>query len=140
MSTSIAEGTQQHGTGSSGLARTLPRAFVLGMVGGIVAFGSGGVSVALGALGGALAAGLYVATYLQSHLGAIDGRTKIFDAGIARSALLRMSLTAAGAWGSFLAGRLVLIAYLLSFAAGFLILLLLEIPNARRMLRQKVSQ
>jgi hypothetical protein len=122
------------------LARMLPRAFVLGSISGIVAFGPGGPRSGLAAMAGALAAGLYVATYLQSHLGAIEGRTKMFDAGIAKSALLRMVLTAAGAWGSYLAGRLALLAYLLSFAIAFLILLVFEIPNARRALGQRVSQ
>lgn len=140
MNISATEGQLDPAASRSGLARTLPRAFVLGSISGIAAFGSGRLSSALGALAGALAAGLYVATYLQSHLGSLEGRTKIFDPRVARSALLRMSLTALGAWGSFLAGRIVLLSYLVSFALAFAVLLLFEIPNTRRLLRQRASQ
>lgn len=131
---------QDHAFVGKALGRSLARAFAFGSVCAIIAFGSGGPEAALGALAGALAAGLYVATYLGSHLGALGERTKIFDARIARSALLRMVLTGLGAFGSFLAGRQVLLSYLLSFAAAFLVLLLFEIPNTRRHFQQRVSE
>lgn len=135
----MTEGRREAPTQAGALGRVLPRAFSLGFVAALIAYGPGGVRAGAGALAGAIAAGLYVATYLQSHLGSVGERTRVFDAQIARSAVLRMVLTGAGAFGSYLAGRMVLLAYLLSFAAGFLLLILFEIPHARRLLRERTS-
>lgn len=135
-------GAKQESTLESrqGVARILPRAFIFGWVAGLIALGSGQMKAAFGAMAGALAAGVYVATYLGSHLSGIGDRTKVFDSRIARSAALRILLTAGGAWLSYLAGRAVLLAYLVSFAAGFLILLAMEIPGTRRFLKERVSE
>jgi len=119
--------------------RLVGRGAVIGVLAGLVVYGKAGVAGSLGALGGSLAAGLYITQYLKAHLSGAATRTAVLDSKMAAGAANRLALTALGGFAAYLAGKAVVISYLLSFVLTFTILLVTEIPRARRMLQQEVA-
>lgn len=114
--------------------RLAARAGVLALVAGMVGFGAGGYPAAAGAAGGVLTAGIYAATFLRSHL---RQRDRAFDRATAASTFVRLLLVAVGGVAASMAGRSAVIAYLLSFAVAFALLVIAEIPRMTRQLRQR---
>ncbi|MGI8426684.1 MAG: hypothetical protein ACR2FO_05755 [Actinomycetota bacterium] len=119
--------------------RLVGRGAAIGAVAALIAYGKAGLLGSLGALGGSLAAALYVVQYLKSHLSGVASRTAVFDTRVAKGAAIRLTLTALGGLAAYLAGRPVAVAYLLSFVATFTILLITEIPRARRTFQAEVT-
>lgn len=115
-------------------ARFAARAGVLAFVAALIGFGWGGIPAAGGAAGGALIAGIYAATYVRSHL---RERERAFDRATAASTFLRLLLVALGGVVASIVGRSAIIAYLLSFAMTFAVLVVAEIPRITRQLRQR---
>ncbi len=109
----------------------LARALVLGALGAGAALLAGSPQAALGAVAGSVAAGLYVSAYLHSHLGTA-GRVRALDRRVAGAAGLRLALSGLGGLAAYSAGRTVLLFYLASFAIALLVLVVGEIPRARR--------
>lgn len=117
----------------------LAKSASLGVVAALIALGLTNALGAVGAFAGCLAAGLYAAGYLSSHLGSV-GRERIFDSKVARSAMLRMSAVAVAGAGAYAAGRQTFIAYLCAFGAGFAVLVISEIPHARQILKTRSTE
>ena len=118
--------------------RMLLRAAALGALAAAIAFGTKGAPAAFGAFMGALAAGYYAGGYLRSHI-ARAVRTEFFDRSLARQALQRLIVTAALAFGAFLSGRAAFMSYLVTFAVGFAVLVISEMPRASRQLKARGS-
>ncbi len=118
------------------LGSLLAKSLSLGVVAALVALGLTTPLGATGAFVGCLAAGLYAAGYLSSHIGSV-GRERFFDSRIARSAMLRMAAVAAAGFGAYAAGRHAFIAYLSAFGLAFGILVISEIPRTRQALRAR---
>jgi hypothetical protein len=113
----------------------LVAAGVLAAVAAFVGFSLGGPTVALGASVGTLASGLYVWSFLRSHLSQAP-RERIFDRGIATGAGLRLLTAAVTGAGMFLVGREAFVAYLAAFGAGFALLLATQAPAVLRKLNR----
>ena len=114
----------------------LAKSVSLGLVASLVALGLTSPLGAAGAFVGCLAAGLYAAGYLTSHIGSAR-RERFFDSRIARSAILRMAAVAAAGFGAYAVGRQTFIAYLSAFGLAFGVLVISEIPRARHGLRTR---
>lgn len=114
----------------------LAKSSSLGVVAALVALGLTSPLGAAGAFAGCLAAGLYAAGYLSSHLGSV-GRERTFDSRIAKSAMLRMAAVAAAGFGAYVLGREILLAYLSAFAFAFAVLVVSEIPRTKQSLKAK---
>jgi len=123
------------------LKRLVGRSAAIGVLAGLVVYGKAGVIGSLAALGGSLAAGLYITQYLKAHLSGAATRTAVLDSKMAAGAANRLALTALGGLAAYLAGNKAgVISYLLSFVLTFTILLVTEIPRARRTLAKEVTQ
>ncbi|MGH2772958.1 MAG: hypothetical protein ACRDIU_07485 [Actinomycetota bacterium] len=110
------------------LVMMLGRAASFGLIAALVGLGWHGGAEAAGAFGGAAAAGIYATGYLNSHLSRAR-RERLWDAGLALTALVRFAALSGGGVAAYLAGRTVLIAYLSSFAAIFALLVAFEIAR-----------
>lgn len=119
---------------SGSFARLLGKAAVLAFIGGLIGLGLNGARLGAGAAAGALVAGLYAAGYLNSHL---KERERAFDSQMATGTFLRLSMVAVGGGLAWIAGRLVLIFYLASFAVAFALLVISEVPRVKRDLRAR---
>lgn len=112
------------------------KALVLGAISAVAGLGQFGSAGALGAAAGVLGAAFYAWGYITSHLGRVE-RDRFFDPDLARSAVIRMVLIAALGAGTYLLGRDALVAFLLSFALAFLVLVGTEIPRMTQVLRAR---
>jgi hypothetical protein len=122
---------------TAGLIRRLGvKALVVAVIGGVVGLGRFGSLGALGAVVGALGAWFYAWGYIKSHLARVD-RDHFFDPQLARSAVLRMVLIALLGAGMYALGRDALVAFLVSFALAFLVLVGTEIPRMTQVLRAR---
>jgi O-antigen/teichoic acid export membrane protein len=120
-----------------GLIRRLGlKALVVGAVGGVAGLGRFGPIGALGAVAGSLGACFYAWGYITSHLERLE-RERFFDSKLARSAVLRMVLIALLGAGMYALGRDALVAFLISFALAFLVLVGTEIPRMTQVLRAR---
>jgi len=117
------------------LRRILPKGAIFGVTAAALAAGSGGTRAAIGALGGGLAAAIYAAGYLRQHLARAAVRTQMADKQLAKGALMRLIIAAAGGAAANAAGRPVLLSYVVSFGIGFALLVLSEFPRAKRSLQ-----
>lgn len=114
----------------------LAKSVSLGVVAALIALGLTNPLGAAGAFAGCLAAGLYAAGYLSSHIGSA-GRDRLFDSRVATSAMLRMAAVAAAGFGAYAVGRQTFIAYLSAFGLAFGVLVISEIPRARQGLKAR---
>lgn len=120
------------------LTRMLVKAALIGALTGVVGLGLSGYPAAAGAFAGALVAGLYSSGYLRSHITKAGSRERIFDAKIARDAVLRLIVAVAVGVGAHLyGGRVTVKAYVGAFAVAFALLVISEIPRAKQNLRAR---
>ena len=92
---------------------------------------------AVGAFGGALAAGLYGYGFIKTHMARAGQHARAFDPAIAKHAFLRMVIVTLGGVGAFALGTPALKSYLVAFAVAFAAVVGVEIPKASRALRAR---
>lgn len=112
----------------------MARAAGLALAAGLIGLATNRPGLAAGAAGGTLVAGVYAAAYIHSHL---RERQRAFDRPAASATALRLVMVAIGGTIAWLAGKPVLIAYLVAFAAGFAVLVVWEIPRITLQLRNR---
>jgi len=118
------------------LKRLGKKALAVVVVGSLVAFLASGPTAAVGAAAGVLAACFYAWGYIGSHVSRI-GRERAFDPVLARTAVFRMLAVGLAGAAMYLVGRTALMAFLLSFAVAFIVLVSSEIPRVTRHLRAR---
>ncbi|MEO7804460.1 MAG: hypothetical protein ABIS18_08955 [Actinomycetota bacterium] len=123
---------------AGGPTRMLTKASVIGGLAAVIGLGLSGYHAATGAFAGSVVAGLYASGYLRSHIAKAGSRQRIFDAKIARDAVLRLVVAVAVGVGAHLfGGRIMVKAYVGSFAVAFALLVISEIPRAKQDLRAR---
>lgn len=121
----------------SAVRRMVIKVFTVGALAALAGLGASGTAGAIGAFAGCLAAGVYITGYIRSHVYRRE-TTRTFDPRVAKFALLRVVVIAAGGFGIFaVLDKPGLKAYLLAFLVGFPLLLATEAPRAARQLRAR---
>lgn len=117
--------------------RMVIKVFSVGAIAAVAGLGASGNAGAIGAFIGCLAAGIYAIGYIRSHVNRRE-MERTFDPRVAKFALLRVVVIAAGGLGVFaLLDRPGLKAYLLAFLIGFPLLLATEAPRAARQFKAR---
>jgi hypothetical protein len=122
---------------SSTARRVFLKALTVAALSAIIGLGAGGVTVAVGAFAGCLAAAVYVVGYVRSHVFR-ESAESTFEPNVTRLAAFRIgAILAAGVALYAILGENATRAYLLALAASWLILVATEAPRALKQLRAR---
>lgn len=119
------------------LLRVLLKAGSLGLLAGVLLLVVSNFGSAAGAMAGCLAAGLYSAGYVRSHIYR-ESAERMFDSRVARHMFTRLMLVSLLGVATFMVlGEPAVKAYLVAFLVGFPVLLISEFPRATKQLKAR---